>query len=88
MAQYLSPMNERQDSVRPIRFGGDHLELLDQRLLPQAQEMKVLCRDATEVAQAITAMVVRGAPAIGMAAAYGLVLAAQRGMTYQLPVSC
>jgi methylthioribose-1-phosphate isomerase len=71
-------MNDRQDSVRPIRFGGDHLELLDQRVLPHTQEV-VLCRDAADVAHAITAMVVRGAPAIGMAAAYGMVLAAQRG---------
>ena len=75
-------MNERQDSVRPIQFGGDHLELLDQRLLPLAQET-VLCSNAEEVAQAITNMVVRGAPAIGMAASYGLVLAAQQGKDLQ-----
>lgn len=65
------------DSVRPIRWRGDHLELLDQRRLPH--EVEVLkCQDASEVAAAITAMVVRGAPAIGMSAAYGVVLEAQR----------
>jgi methylthioribose-1-phosphate isomerase len=51
--------------------------LLDQRLLP-GQEVDVSCRSAAEVAAAIRAMVVRGAPAIGIAAAYGLALAALR----------
>ena len=74
-------MSDRS-SVRPIQFGGDHLELLGQRLLPLAQET-VLCSNAEEVAQAITNMVVRGAPAIGMAASYGLVLAAQQGKDLQ-----
>ena len=59
--------------VEPIRWHGDRLELLDQRLLP-AQTVYVTCRSAEEVAQAIRDMVVRGAPAIGCAAAFGVVL--------------
>lgn len=50
------------------------LRLLDQRLLPR-EETYVLCRDSDAVADAIRSMVVRGAPAIGVAAAYGVVLA-------------
>jgi methylthioribose-1-phosphate isomerase len=52
--------------------------LLDQRLLPD--EVSYLeCRSAAEVAAAIRALAVRGAPAIGIAAAYGYALAAERG---------
>jgi methylthioribose-1-phosphate isomerase len=59
--------------VQPIRWRGDCLELLDQRLLPD-KELYVTCRSAEQVAQAIRDMVVRGAPAIGCAAAFGVVL--------------
>jgi len=51
-----------------------HLYLADQRILPQRVEFLVYDQ-ATAVAEAIRAMVVRGAPAIGIAAAYGVVLA-------------
>ncbi|MEO5343174.1 MAG: S-methyl-5-thioribose-1-phosphate isomerase [Gammaproteobacteria bacterium SHHR-1] len=54
----------------------DDLYLLDQRLLPQRGAFLPL-RSLTEVAKAIRDMVVRGAPAIGVTAAYGLVLAAR-----------
>jgi methylthioribose-1-phosphate isomerase len=54
------------------------LSLLDQRLLP-GQEKWIECRTAAEVAVAIRTMVVRGAPAIGVAAAYGMAMAATRG---------
>jgi methylthioribose-1-phosphate isomerase len=60
-------------AVEPIRWKGDRLELLDQRLLPD-KAVYVTCRSAEDVAQAIREMVVRGAPAIGVAAAFGLVL--------------
>jgi methylthioribose-1-phosphate isomerase len=60
-------------SVEPIRWQGDRLELLDQRLLP-GKTVYVTCRTAAEVARAIRDMVVRGAPAIGCAAAFGVVL--------------
>ena len=53
------------------------LYLLDQRLLPERAEF-LPCESAAAVAQAITDMVVRGAPAIGVTAAYGVVLAARR----------
>ena len=52
--------------------------LLDQRQLPD-EEVELACGSAAEVADAIRTMVVRGAPAIGVAAAYGLALAALRG---------
>jgi methylthioribose-1-phosphate isomerase len=60
-------------SVEPIRWHGDRLELLDQRLLP-GKTVYITCRTAAEVAQAIRDMVVRGAPAIGCAAAFGVAL--------------
>jgi methylthioribose-1-phosphate isomerase len=65
-------------SVEPIRWRGDALELLDQRKLP-GEELYVACRTASEVAAAIRDMVVRGAPAIGVAAAFGMALAAKNG---------
>jgi methylthioribose-1-phosphate isomerase len=63
--------------VQPIVWLGDCLRLLDQRLLP-VEEAYLDCRSAEEVAEAIHGMAVRGAPAIGIAAAYGLVLGLQR----------
>ena len=69
------------DAVRPIVWSGDHLKLLDQRELP-ARETWVECRSANEVAAAIHGMAVRGAPAIGIAAAYGLALDALGGRDY------
>jgi methylthioribose-1-phosphate isomerase len=60
-------------AVEPMRWRGDRLELLDQRLLPD-QMVYVTCRTAAEVAHAIRDMVVRGAPAIGCAAAFGVAL--------------
>jgi len=67
--------------VQPIVWANDHLRLLDQRVLPQ-QVAYLECRSAVEVAHGIHAMAVRGAPAIGIAAAYGLVLDAQAGRDY------
>ncbi len=69
---------ERYDQVRAVQWCGDHLRLLDQRRLP-ASETWVECRSAQEVTTAIRDLVVRGAPAIGIAAAWGVVLAAQGG---------
>lgn len=63
------------DSVRAVQFSNQQLTLLDQRVLPQ-QERYLHYTQVEEVAQAITDMVVRGAPAIGITAAYGIVLAA------------
>lgn len=64
------------DSIRAVLWQGDYLRLLDQRRLPM-EEVYVDCRSAAEVATAIRDLVVRGAPAIGIAAAWGVVLAAQ-----------
>ncbi len=63
-------------SVVPIKWRDQRLELLDQRLLPQ-QEVYNQYTSAAQVAAAITDMVVRGAPAIGITAAYAVVLSAQ-----------
>jgi methylthioribose-1-phosphate isomerase len=65
---------DRYDRIRPIRWLGDRLELLDQRKLPFGVEY-LECRDSHSVSLAIKDLVVRGAPAIGIAAAYGVVLA-------------
>jgi methylthioribose-1-phosphate isomerase len=61
-----------------LRLEADRVVLLDQRRLP-GETAWVECRTAAEVAEAIRTMVVRGAPAIGIAAAYGYALAAVRG---------
>jgi methylthioribose-1-phosphate isomerase len=66
------------DPERILRLEDDHVVFLDQRLLP-GQEVDVECRSAAEVADAIKTMVVRGAPAIGIAGAYGLAVAAIHG---------
>jgi methylthioribose-1-phosphate isomerase len=60
-----------------MRWTGDALELIDQRLLPFKLVYR-RCVDAREVAAAIRDMVVRGAPAIGCAAAFGIALEALR----------
>lgn len=57
----------------PLKFENETLKLLDQRLLP-SRETWVTCRTSKEVHSAIRAMIVRGAPAIGVAAGYGLYL--------------
>jgi methylthioribose-1-phosphate isomerase len=59
--------------ARPLRFAGGALELLDQTRLP-GEEIWLRCERPEEVAEAIRRLAVRGAPAIGVAAAYGLVL--------------
>ena len=62
--------------ISVVRWENDGLVLLDQRLLPGKIEY-VKCADFREVAHAIRDMVVRGAPAIGIAGAYGVALAAK-----------
>jgi methylthioribose-1-phosphate isomerase len=66
------------DVLSPMRWEDGVLHLLDQLRLP-GEEVWVACRTEEEVADAIRRMVVRGAPAIGCAAAYGVALAARRG---------
>jgi methylthioribose-1-phosphate isomerase len=64
-------------AVETLRWRGEHLELIDQRILPARFEY-VSCACAAEVADAIRSMVVRGAPAIGCAASFGIALEALR----------
>jgi methylthioribose-1-phosphate isomerase len=61
-----------------VRLEGGRVVLLDQRRLPD-EEVELACRSAGEVAAAIRDLAVRGAPAIGVAAAYGYAVAAARG---------
>ena len=63
-------------AVAPLRWADDALELLDQTRLPD-DEVWLRCERPEEVAEAIRRLAVRGAPAIGVAAAYGLVLGLQ-----------
>lgn len=69
-------MSESYDTLRAVTWEEEQLILLDQRLLPQQQHYQRL-NTAGEAAEAIKTMVVRGAPAIGITAAYGVVLAAK-----------
>src|SRR5262249_53449250 len=68
---FLSPM-------AVVEWTGDGLRLIDQTRLPD-EESYVLCTDAASVARAIRDMVVRGAPAIGVTAAYGAAMAVREG---------
>ncbi len=63
---------------RILRLEDDCVVFLDQRRLP-AEEVELECRSVAEVAEAIRTLAVRGAPAIGIAAAYGYALASSRG---------
>ena len=69
-------MNTLDDGLRPVYWKEGTLRLLDQRLLPN-EERWLEYGNAFFVADAIRDMVVRGAPAIGITAAYGAVLAAR-----------
>jgi methylthioribose-1-phosphate isomerase len=65
------------DPIAPVRWTGQRLVLLDQTLLP-GRELEREYSQWEDVAEAIRALVVRGAPAIGVAAAFGVVLAANQ----------
>jgi methylthioribose-1-phosphate isomerase len=68
---------EAEDIVR-YEEDGRKVVLLDQRRLPD-EEIELECRSVAEVVVAIRELAIRGAPAIGIAAAYALALAAERG---------
>jgi methylthioribose-1-phosphate isomerase len=85
----LSSPNE-PDSVATVRWVGDwetgYLRLIDQTRLP-TEFVEVDCRDVPAVWEAIKSLRVRGAPAIGVAAAYGAVIGARsRGWSHQQAV--
>jgi methylthioribose-1-phosphate isomerase len=63
---------------RIVRLEDGAVVVLDQRRLPD-EEVDLVCRSSAEVAEAIRTLAVRGAPAIGIAAAYGYALAARAG---------
>ena len=67
---------DQYDTIRAIQWQDNQLALLDQRLLPQEQTY-LRFDNVQDIASAITDMVVRGAPAIGITAAYGIVIAAR-----------
>ncbi len=73
-------MNETQNpgnpDFSPVFWLDGSLRLLDQTLLPD-EEVWLICREPEQVAEAIRRLAVRGAPAIGVAAAYGMVLGLQ-----------
>ena len=68
------------DTLRPLYREGRSLRLLDQRLLP-GEEVWLRLDKAPEIAVAIREMAVRGAPAIGVAAAYGAAFSLRSGTT-------
>lgn len=70
-------MSATHDSIRAVIWDEGKLKLLDQRILPAKHEY-LTYTTAKETAAAITDMVVRGAPAIGVTAAYGVVLSAMQ----------
>ncbi len=70
-------MDKQADSIQPVKWLDGKLFLLDQRLLPH-QKIWLDFSHPDDLAHAITDMVVRGAPAIGITAAYGVVLAARQ----------
>jgi methylthioribose-1-phosphate isomerase len=61
-----------------VRLEPERVVVLDQRRLP-LEQVELSCRSSDEVAEAIRTLAVRGAPAIGIAAAYGYALAASTG---------
>lgn len=77
VAQVLAGSPPMNAPFRPVALDGDAVVLLDQRLLP-GTETYLAFRDADAVAGAIRDMVVRGAPAIGIAAAMGMAVAARQ----------
>jgi methylthioribose-1-phosphate isomerase len=66
-----------RDSLAPLQWEKGELWILDQRKLP-AREVWIQCHSYKTVAEAIETLAVRGAPLIGIAAAYGVALAAQQ----------
>lgn len=63
------------ENVKALEWTNDTLVLIDCRKLPVKEEY-IVCKDYTTLGEAIKVLAVRGAPAIGVAAAYGVVLAA------------
>ena len=63
--------------MKTLEWTGRELILLDQAKLPQREEA-IVCRDLDRVCEAIRSLSIRGAPALGVAAAYAVLLGATR----------
>jgi methylthioribose-1-phosphate isomerase len=70
-------------TIKPVEWLGDRLMIIDQTRLPQ-HEIYLELADVHQVAEAIKSLKVRGAPAIGVAAAYGIALGARQIETHDL----
>src|ERR1700722_14261796 len=68
--------------VETIQWSGDGVAMIDQTRLPREQVV-VTCRTYQEMAEAIRTMVIRGAPAIGVAAAMGIALGVRQGADFE-----
>ena len=73
------PQNPNEAGICPVSWVNDAVEMLDQRQLPE-RENYIRLETCQEISRAIRDMTVRGAPAIGIAAAYGVVLAARQAV--------
>lgn len=69
-------MKSMSQGIFPVQWHDNHVRLIDQTRLPNAYSL-VEIHSATDMARAITTMIVRGAPAIGVAAAFGMYLGAR-----------
>src|SRR6187399_1096230 len=76
-----SNRDHRAFMVETILWTDSGVVMIDQRLLPR-REIFVTCRTYLEMADAIKTMVIRGAPAIGVAAAMGVALGVQEGADF------
>ncbi len=79
MKKIIRVLNEAGSKVCPMRWEDGEFYLLDQRRLP-FEETWLPCRSMVDVFNAIGDMVVRGAPAIGITAAFGMVLSLREGL--------
>jgi methylthioribose-1-phosphate isomerase len=70
----VSTGSQQGTAIEPLRFEDGALLILDQRALPDAERW-IRCDTVEQVADCIRTLAVRGAPAIGLAAAYGMALA-------------
>lgn len=68
------------EELRPIWWENDRAYILDQRALPNRRRV-IVCEKPEHVAEAVRSMAIRGAPALGVAAAMGIALAALGGGT-------
>jgi methylthioribose-1-phosphate isomerase len=75
------------EEITPLRWEDGALLVLDQRMLPD-EEVWVRCESVEAVADCIRTLAIRGAPAIGLAGAYGLALARQAGADESAAATC